>query len=61
MIYKNKPECVTIGTWLPKDDADELLKIANRKTEETGRWWSVSHLLREIVSKYLEADNGERA
>ena len=59
MIYKNKPECVTIGTYIPKDDADELIKIADRKTKETGRWWSMSKLLREVVSEYLEAHNGK--
>lgn len=54
MIYKNKPECVTVGTYIPKDDMNELQKIANEKTSETGRWCSVSKLIRDIVAEYLE-------
>ena len=61
MIYKNKPECKTVGTWIPLETYEALLKLADARTERTGQWWSMSRLIREILINAMEVDHGKRA
>ena len=59
MIYKNKPECKTIATYVPVETYDALLQMANARTKRDGEWWSLSRLIRSIIIEYLEAKNGK--
>ena len=56
MIYKNKPECKTISTWVPVETYEALLKMANNRTKQDGQWWSLSRLVREILIRATEAE-----
>jgi len=76
MIYKNKPECVTVSTHIPKETMEGLLQMADKKTARDGRWCSLSRLIREILMSAVneeeqhvklremmlrEVDHGQRA
>lgn len=53
---------VTVAAYLPRKQYDQLLQIAQEKTEtERTGWWSMSRLVREIIIEYLEAHHGQRA
>ena len=56
MIYKNKPECKTISTWVPVETYEALLKMANNRTKQDGQWWSLSRLTRDILIRATEAE-----
>ena len=56
MIYKNKPECRTIATYVPVETYDALLKMANARTKQDGQWWSLSKLVRELLVNATEAE-----
>ena len=56
MIYKNKPECKTIATYVPVDTYDTLMNMADARTKKDGEWWSLSRLVREILIKATEAE-----
>lgn len=49
MIYKNKPECKTIATYVPVETYDALLQMANARTKKDGEWWSLSRVIRDIL------------
>ena len=56
MIYKNKPECKTIATYVPVDTYVELMNMADARTKKDGEWWSLSRLVREILILATEAE-----
>ena len=56
MIYKNKPECKTISTYVPVDTYVELMNMADARTKKDGEWWSLSRLVREILIRATEAE-----
>lgn len=56
MIYKNKPECRTIATYVPVETYEALLQMANARTKQNGQWWSLSRLVREILIRATEAE-----
>ena len=56
MIYKNKPECKTIATYVPVETYDALLQMANARTKRDGEWWSLSRLVREIILRAVYAE-----
>ena len=56
MIYKNKPECKTIATYVPVDTYDALMSMADARTKKDGEWWSLSRLVREILIRATEAE-----
>ena len=57
MIYKNKPECKTISTWVPIETHDTLMNMAESRTKRYGQWWSLSKLVRELLVNIAETEN----
>ena len=66
MIFRRDPTWRdynrTVGTYVPLEVYEGLVQISDERTKTENEWWSVSRVIREILTEAVaEAKHGERA
>lgn len=57
MAFKNDPGMLLVNAWLPRSDADELVRLAN--SQGISRSELLRRVARELLTEEYDTHNGE--
>lgn len=57
MAFKNDPGMLLVNAWLPRSDADELVRLAN--SQGISRLELLRRVARELLTEEYDTHNGE--